>query len=113
MLPTRRGVLAGIAGAAIGSVIGAPTFAKTRDADLAFASASEAAEAIRNRRISSVELTRLMLERIARFNPELNAVVNVLTEQALAEALVCDSARERRASRATPARGGRRRSRKY
>jgi amidase len=92
MLPTRRGVLAGIAGAAIGSVIGAPTFAKTRDADLAFASASEAAEAIRNRSISSMELTRLMLERIARFNPELNAVVNVLTEQALAEALVCDSA---------------------
>jgi amidase len=90
-LPTRRGVLGGMAGVALGSVIGAPTFAKTSGADLAFVSVAEAAEAVRSRTISSMELTRLMLERIARLNPQLNAVVNVLTEPALAEALTRDS----------------------
>ena len=40
-----------------------------------FASATDAAAAIRERKISSVELTTLAFERIDRYNPELNAIV--------------------------------------
>jgi len=57
---------------------------------LEFASALEAAEAIRRRRISSVELTRLVLERIDRCNPSLNAIVNLLRGEALAVARAAD-----------------------
>jgi amidase len=60
--------------------------------DLAFASATEAAAAIRSKQISSVELTQLALQRIDRFNPDLNAVVNVLRDQALARAREADAA---------------------
>ena len=41
--------------------------------DVAFASALRAAEAIRSKQISSVELTQLIFERIDRYNPQLNA----------------------------------------
>jgi amidase len=67
-------VLAGMAGAAVASAIRVPAFAKPAGADLAFVSAGEAAAAIRRRTVSSAELTQLMLERIERFNPKLNAV---------------------------------------
>ena len=59
---------------------------------LEFASALEAAEAVRQRRVSSVELTKLALERIDRHNPALNAVVNVLRDEALAAARAADEA---------------------
>jgi amidase len=66
---------------------------------LDFATALEAAEAIRQRRVSSVELTRLALERIDRFNPALNAVVNVLRDEALAAARAADEALARGTAR--------------
>ena len=66
---------------------------------LEFATALEAADAIRQRRVSSVELTRLALERIDRFNPALNAVVNVLRDEALAAAGAADEALGRGAAR--------------
>jgi amidase len=59
---------------------------------LPFATALQAAEAIRRRRISSRELTQLALERIDRYNPALNAIVNVLREEALAAARGADEA---------------------
>jgi amidase len=62
---------------------------------LDFASAAEAAQAIRAGRTSSRELTERMLARIRSFNPKLNAVVNVLSDQALAEAARADSLRGR------------------
>jgi amidase len=61
-------------------------------AGLEFASALEAAAAIRRREVSSTELTRLALERVGRLNPALNAVVNVLSEGALQEAGAADAA---------------------
>jgi amidase len=58
--------------------------------ELDFASALEAAEAIRAKRISSVELTRHVFERIDRHNPALNAFVYQLRGEALAQAKKAD-----------------------
>jgi amidase len=61
-------------------------------ADLDFASALDAARAIRTRRISSVELTTRMLARISRYNPQLNAIVTLTPDAALARARAADEA---------------------
>jgi len=60
--------------------------------DLGLASATEALAALRARRVSAVELTRLMLARIERLNPKLNAIVNVVGESAMARAREADRA---------------------
>jgi aspartyl-tRNA(Asn)/glutamyl-tRNA(Gln) amidotransferase subunit A len=53
---------------------------------MTFRSISEAAEQIRQRKISPVELTRECLETIDRLNPTLNAFITVTADSALAEA---------------------------
>lgn len=63
--------------------------------DLDFGSALEAADVIRNKQISSVELTHCMYERIDRFNPTLNAFVYELREGALSQANKADEAQAR------------------
>jgi amidase len=60
--------------------------------ELDFASALAAAEAIRAKKISSVELTRHLFERIDRYNPALNAFVYQMREDAMARAKKCDEA---------------------
>jgi Asp-tRNA(Asn)/Glu-tRNA(Gln) amidotransferase A subunit family amidase len=54
--------------------------------DLAFASVAELSALIRSRRISSVELTRLFLGRIERFDPTLRAVITLTGDLALEQA---------------------------
>ena len=54
--------------------------------DLAFAALTDVAAQIRARQISSVALTRLMLERIARLNPVLNCYITVCAEAAMRQA---------------------------
>jgi aspartyl-tRNA(Asn)/glutamyl-tRNA(Gln) amidotransferase subunit A len=56
------------------------------DADLAFASIEEVARLYRTRKLSPVELTKLMLARIEQLNPKLNAYITVIAELALAQA---------------------------
>ena len=91
--PTRRDFLAGALGLGGAAVFaGTPAAAETGGSGLAFASAVEAARALQERRVSSVELTRLVLDRIERHNPTLNAYVNVLAESALARAKEADAA---------------------
>ena len=60
--------------------------------DLGFASALRTAEAIRSKEVSSAELTRLIFERIDRFNPRLNAFAYQLREGALSQARKADEA---------------------
>ncbi len=60
--------------------------------DLAFASAREAARAIRRRDVSSLELTELVLSRIEKYNAKVNAIVVPLFEQARARAREADNA---------------------
>jgi amidase len=61
-------------------------------AEFAFLSALEAAELIRKKKISSLELTRYMFDRIERYNPALNAFVYQLKDSALARAQQADDA---------------------
>jgi hypothetical protein len=71
--------------------------------DLDFASALQAAEAIRKKQISSLELTERMFARIDRYNPQLNAFVYQLREDALAQAKKSRrSASQRKVSRRLP-----------
>ncbi len=64
-------------------------------ARLEFASAVEAAEAIRKKQISSVELTQQMFARIDKYNPKLNAFAYQLREDAMAHAKQADEERAR------------------
>src|SRR5260370_21542630 len=56
------------------------------DTDLAFASIEEIGKLFRKRKLSPVELTKLMLARIEQLNPKLNAYITVTAELALAQA---------------------------
>src|SRR5215472_8502219 len=64
-------------------------------AGLEFASAVEAAEAIRKKRISSFELTQQMYARVDKYNPKLNAFAYQLREDAIARAKQADEERAR------------------
>jgi amidase len=72
-----------------------PALARAAAPDLDFASALEAARAIRAGEVSSVELTDRMLARIALYNPRVNAVVTVTADAARARARAADEARAR------------------
>ena len=67
-----------------------PTGASAHELD--FASALQAADAIRLKKVSSVELTQRAFERIDRHNPALNAFVFQLRDEALAAARKADEA---------------------
>ncbi len=54
-------------------------------------SLAETAEQIRNRKLSSAELTRGCLDRIERLNPVLNAFITVTAELALEQAMQADA----------------------
>lgn len=92
---TRRAFVSGALGAGAAAVLGrSAPWARggARPPGLAFASATEAARAIARRQISSVELTREVLDRVARYNPALNAYVNVLSDSSLSRARAADEA---------------------
>jgi len=56
------------------------------DTDLAFASIEEVARLYRKRKLSPVDVTKLILARIDQLNPKLNAYITVTAELALAQA---------------------------
>jgi amidase len=60
--------------------------------NLKFASAFDAAEAIRRGDISSLELTQYIIQRIEQYNSDINAVVVLLKEDALKQAKIADDA---------------------
>src|SRR5216117_2462089 len=61
------------------------------DAELAFASIEEVGKLFRNRKLSPVELAKLMLARIERLNPKLNAYITATAERALSQAKKAES----------------------
>ncbi len=93
----RRSFLAGSVALAGAALLPGRT-ARASVADLDFASALEAARAIRAGQVSAVELTQRMLDRISRLNPKLNAIVVVTAAAALERARAADEARARRES---------------
>src|SRR5258708_13623582 len=62
------------------------------DAGLAFSTIAEIGKLYRRRKLSPVELTRFLLERIARLNPRLNAYLTLNPEMALKDAAAAESA---------------------
>lgn len=60
-----------------------------------FSSATEAASAIRAKKISSLELTRIQIARVEKDNPRINAIVVPLKEEALSQAREADKALDR------------------
>jgi amidase len=75
---------------------GMPSRAPVAKFDPSFGSAIDAATAIRRRKISSVELTRHVFERIEKFQPALNAFVYQMRDEALASARRADRALARK-----------------
>ena len=61
----------------------------TQDA-LAFASVRELAELVKTRKVSSVELTKIYLERLKKYDPRLHFVITLTEERALASAGAAD-----------------------
>src|SRR6267143_1036522 len=59
--------------------------------DLAYLTIEEIGKLFRKRKLSPVELTKLMLARIGRINPKLNAYLTVTAELALAQAKKAES----------------------
>src|ERR1700740_1839972 len=70
----------------VGGVIGHGAAGKPAGADTAKLSLSEAAEIVRPKKVSPVELTQACLKRIELQNPKLNAFITVTGETALAQA---------------------------
>jgi amidase len=57
-----------------------------------YASATMAASAIQAKQVSSAELTKLMLDRIEKLNPKINAIVTITAEAAMQRAKEADAA---------------------
>ena len=62
------------------------------DANLAFSTIAEIGKLYRRRKLSPVELTRLLLDRIARLNPRLNAYLTLNSEASLKDAAAAEAA---------------------
>jgi amidase len=73
--------------------------------DLCFTPATELASLIRRRRVSPLEITQAVLDRIARVNPAVTAYCTVAAEQALEAATAATAAVKRRSARLGPLHG--------
>jgi len=96
MQPTRRDFLKTTVGAyASGGVFAMPAQRggglNQAAHDLTALSLADAAELLRGRKVSPVELTNACLARIERLNPVLNAFITVTAEQALVDARAAES----------------------
>ena len=60
--------------------------------DIIYASATQLARAIRDRRVSAMEVVQAHLDRIKQVNGVLNAVVQICSDRALLEARAADDA---------------------
>lgn len=92
-MPNRREFVAlsvGAAAAARGAAASAPVFAAASSGDLSAMSLGEASRQIRSRQVTSVELTRALLDRIKVYNPKLNAYITVMRAEAMAQATQLD-----------------------
>jgi amidase len=87
---TRRELLISTAAYAGASVLARGSSAGSTDLD--FASALDVAAAIKAKRVSSLDITRRMINRIDKYNPKLNAFVYRMWNQALARAREADAA---------------------
>jgi len=90
--PRRGGAeIPDVAPAADGATVSLPSLDRpSSDEDLAFASIPELAHLLRTRKVTSVELTELYLNRLRRYDADLNAVITYTEERALEAARRAD-----------------------
>jgi Asp-tRNA(Asn)/Glu-tRNA(Gln) amidotransferase A subunit family amidase len=77
----------GFGGAVSSTIPGAPA----RIEDLAFASVNELAQLLMHRKITSLALTQMYLDRLKRYDPKLHFVITLTEERALAQAKAADA----------------------
>lgn len=88
-----KGAAAAVGAGLLYSLTGQPRTASASVAtDLDFASALDVAKAIREKKVSSVEITEHIISRIGNFNPELNSIVVDMTDDARKAARAADAA---------------------
>ncbi len=90
--PTRRDVLIGMAAA---SLLEGVAVAQTGDS-ICFLSAVEMAKMVRAKKISARELLAAHLKQIERVNPQVNAIVTLVADQAMLAAAKADEAQARK-----------------
>ena len=93
--PTRREVLAGLAAASISSALPAVLSAQPPAPSLCFTSAVEMAALIRAKKLSAREALAEHLKQIDRVNPQVNAIVTLIADQATADAARADEMQAR------------------
>src|ERR1700761_2416491 len=93
--PTRREVLAGFAAASITSALPAVLSAQRPASSLCFTSAVEMAALIRAKKLSAREALAEHLKQIDRVNPQVNAIVTLIADQATAAAARADEMQAR------------------
>jgi amidase len=77
------------------SLLSYPSFSNSfslKEINLPFLSAAGAADEIRKKNISSLEITKMVLERIKRYDPKINAIIVLSEEKALERAREADGA---------------------
>ena len=93
--PTRRDVLVGIAAASLSSALPATLNAEPAAASICFTSAVEMATLIRAKKLSAREALAEHLKQIERVNPQVNAIVTLVTDKAMAAAAQADEKQAR------------------
>jgi len=93
--PTRREVLVGLAAASISSALPGVLTAQPPAASLCFTSAVEMAALIRAKKLSAREALSEHLKQIDRVNPQVNAIVTLVADQATAAAARADEMQAR------------------
>ena len=89
---TRRTFVAGTSASALAMLIPNALAAQTAPSDeLVFSSVMSLSRAIRSKQVSSEEVVRAYLDRIAVVNPKINAVVTLAADRALEEARQADA----------------------
>jgi hypothetical protein len=83
MAMSRRHFIQTSAGMTAYLALGSTLTAVPNSDELAFLTISDLSEIIHSRKVSPVEATRVMLQRIEKFNPVLNAYITVTSEQAM------------------------------
>jgi aspartyl-tRNA(Asn)/glutamyl-tRNA(Gln) amidotransferase subunit A len=95
--PTRREIIAGIAAASGAMVLGTSctlekSSPKAFEGEITRLTLLEASRAVRDRRLSPVELTNACLERVDKIDPRLNSFITVTKELALRQAEAAEKA---------------------
>jgi len=93
--PTRREVLVGLAAASISSALPGVLSAQPPAPSLCFTSAVEMAALIRTKKLSAREALSEHLKQIDRVNPQVNAIVTLVADQATAAAARADEMQAR------------------